>query len=147
MKTEMDAVQGETNKMVDQRLKYESMLDKKEEEASGLKEKIIKLLDEINGKDLAIKALSDTLYERGEENKKLAMMVSEIKNHQLLTQVIGELFAVTRINAFKNEDLMVRYQRLKLYSSNLLTISPKGRETISWKFLTRKAKRQSLLFA
>ena len=141
MKTEMDAVQGETNKMVDQRLKYESMLDKKEEEASGLKEKIIKLLDEINGKDLAIKALSDTLYERGEENKKLAMMVSEIKNHQLLTQVIGELFAVTRINAFKNEDLMVRYQRLKLYSSNLLTISPKGRETISWKFLTRKAKR------
>ena len=117
------------------------MLDKKEEEASGLKEKIVKLLDEINGKDLAIKALSDTLYERGEENKKLAMMVSEIKNHQLLTQVIGELFAVTRINAFKNEDLMVRYQRLKLYSSNLLTISPKGRETISWKFLTRKAKR------
>ena len=90
MKDEMDAVQADTNKMVDQRLKYESMLDKKEEEISGLKEKIIKLLDEINGKDLAIKALSDTLYERGEENKKLAMMVSEIKNHQLLTQVIGE---------------------------------------------------------
>ena len=77
----MDAVQGETNKMVDQRLKYESLLDKKEEEVQALKEKIIKLLDEINGKDLAIKALSETLYERGEENKKLAMMVSEIKNH------------------------------------------------------------------
>lgn len=77
----MDAAHSETNKMVDQRLKYESMLDKKEEEIQGLREKIIRLLDEINGKDMAIKALSNTLYERGEENKKLAMMVSEIKNH------------------------------------------------------------------
>ena len=81
MKAEMDKANKDTNKMVDQKLKYESQLDKKDEEIQSLKEKLIKLLDEIHGKDLALKALADTLYERGEENKRLAVMVSEIKNH------------------------------------------------------------------
>jgi mannitol/fructose-specific phosphotransferase system IIA component len=48
-----------------------------------LKEDNIKLRDTIKGKDDAIHALSLTLIEKGEHNKRLLEKMSEMKNHQL----------------------------------------------------------------
>jgi hypothetical protein len=54
--------------MVDMRLNFEAKLDKKDTEIHRLEEEILKLRDEIKGKDEAIKALSMTLIEKGQEN-------------------------------------------------------------------------------
>lgn len=53
-----------------------------------------KYRDEIRGKDEAIKALSMTLIEKGKENQRLTEMVVEIKNHHLMTQILGQKFLV-----------------------------------------------------
>ena len=39
--------------------------------------------DEVKGKDMAIRALSETLLNKGEENALLSEQVNEIKNHHL----------------------------------------------------------------
>ena len=49
----------------------------------------MKFKDDCKGKDLAIQALSDTLMQKGEENQRFMEMVNEIKNHHLVTQVLG----------------------------------------------------------
>ncbi len=50
------------------RLEFEAAIDRKDTEIHSLKEEVVKLRDEIKGKDEAIKALSLTLIERGKEN-------------------------------------------------------------------------------
>ncbi len=50
---------------------------------------MVKYRDEIKGKDEAIKALSMTLIEKGKENERLTEMLVEIKNHHLMTQILG----------------------------------------------------------
>ena len=84
----------ENNKMVDMRLDFEAKLDRKEGDIHHLKEEVVKQRDEIRGKDEAIKALSMTLLDKGQENQKLSEMVLEIKNHQLETQILGQKFLV-----------------------------------------------------
>jgi hypothetical protein len=53
---------------MDIRLEFEGKLDKKDELIRELMETIVKLKDDIKGKDQAIRALSDTLLEKGLEN-------------------------------------------------------------------------------
>ena len=45
--------------------------------------------DEIRGKDEAIKALSDTLIEKGTKNMELVEKITEMKNHQMTTHYLG----------------------------------------------------------
>lgn len=82
------------NVVTDIRLEYEAKIDKKETEIHSLKEEVVKYRDEIRGKDEAIKALSLTLLEKGKENQRLTEMVVEIKNHHLMTQILGQKFLV-----------------------------------------------------
>ena len=82
------------NKITDVQLEFEARIDKKEIEIHSLKEEVVKYKDEIRGKDEAIKALSMTLIEKGKENERLTEMLVEIKNHHLMTQIIGQKFLV-----------------------------------------------------
>ena len=50
------------------RLDCEAKIEKKDKELFELMEILQKLKDDIKGKDQAIRALSDTLLEKGEEN-------------------------------------------------------------------------------
>lgn len=67
--------------MVDLKLLYESKLEKREAEIASLLDERERLRDQVKGKDDAIMALSHTLIEKGEHNKKLSLKLSELKNH------------------------------------------------------------------
>lgn len=67
--------------MVDLKLQFEGRIDRKETEITSLREENIKLRDTIKGKDDAIHALSVTLIEKGEHNRRLMEKMSEMKNH------------------------------------------------------------------
>jgi hypothetical protein len=97
------------NAVTDVRLEYEAKIDKKETEIHSLKEEVVKYRDEIRGKDEAIKALSLTLLDKGKENQRLTEMIVEIKNHHLMTQILGQKFLVQRQGTIKNEDLIFRF--------------------------------------
>ena len=90
-------------------LEFEARIDKKEVQIHSLKEEVVKYRDEIRGKDEAIKALSMTLIEKGKENQRLTEMVVEIKNHQLVTQILGQKFHVQKHGALRNEELVFRF--------------------------------------
>lgn len=90
-------------------LEFEARIDKKEVQIHSLKEEVVKYRDEIRGKDEAIKALSMTLIEKGKENQRLTEMVVEIKNHQLVTQILGQKFHVQRHGGLRNEELVFRF--------------------------------------
>ena len=85
LRKEMDAANSQSNTMMDVRLKYESELEKREKINSDLWDTIKRLEEGNKGKDEALLALSETLYEKGEENKRLAEMISEFKNQHLIT--------------------------------------------------------------
>lgn len=68
---------------------------------------MLKLKDDIRGKDEAINALTVTLLERGEHNKKLFEQLTEFKNHFLSNQILGQKFLVQKIGSLKNEDVIV----------------------------------------
>lgn len=72
---------AEECKATDQRLQFESLIDKKEGTIAGQREEIVKLRDDIKGKDEAINALSLNIIEKAEKNKFLAEQISEMKNH------------------------------------------------------------------
>jgi chromosome segregation ATPase len=97
------------NKITDVQLEFEARIDKKEVQIHSLKEEVVKYRDEIRGKDEAIKALSMTLIEKGKENQRLTEMVVEIKNHQLVTQILGQKFHVHKQGALRNEELVFRF--------------------------------------
>ena len=97
------------NKITDVKLEFEARIDKKEVQIHSLKEEVVKYRDEIRGKDEAIKALSMTLIEKGKENQRLTEMVVEIKNHQLVTQILGQKFHVHKQGALRNEELVFRF--------------------------------------
>jgi hypothetical protein len=65
------------------------VIDKKDEEIANLEERIIKLEDDVKGKDAAIEALSSTLLDKGEENKKLFEKLTEFKNHHMSNFILG----------------------------------------------------------
>lgn len=67
------------------KLEWEAVVDRKDTKIHSFKEEVVKLRDEIKGKDEAIKALSMTLIDKGKENQRLTEMVVEIKNHHLMT--------------------------------------------------------------
>jgi hypothetical protein len=90
-------------------LEFDARIDKKEVQIQSLKEKVVKYRDEIRGKNEAIKALSMTLIEKGKENRRLTEMVVEIKNHQLVTQILGQNFHVHGHGALKNEELIIKF--------------------------------------
>lgn len=81
LRAQLDDAGRESNKMVDLKLQFEGKLDRKDQEIQGLKEDNVKLRDTIKGKDDAIHALSLTLIEKGEHNKRLMEKMSEMKNH------------------------------------------------------------------
>lgn len=112
MQTLRDHLQSESlqkNKATDIQLEFEAKIDKKETQIHSLKEEVVKYRDEIRGKDEAIKALSMTLIEKGKENQRLAEMVVEIKNHHLMTQILGQKFHVQKPGPLRNEDLIFRF--------------------------------------
>jgi hypothetical protein len=72
-----------------------------------LSEDIIKIKDEMRGKDLAIAALSSTLLEKGEENRKSSEMMIEFKNHLLTSDFYNQKFAAMKIDKDKRSDVTV----------------------------------------
>lgn len=50
-----------------------------------------------------------TLIEKGKENQRLTEMVVEIKNHHLMTQILGQKFLVQKQGTIKNDDLIFRF--------------------------------------
>ena len=86
---EIEMTNQHTNQLTDLRLDFEAKIEKKDKELFELMEILQKLKDDIKGKDQAIRALSDTLLEKGEENQRLSEAVNEIKNHHLTTSVLG----------------------------------------------------------
>lgn len=109
LKRQLTDENKQNNQLVDMRLEFEAVIDRKDTENHSLKEEVVKLRDEIKGKDEAIKALSLTLIERGKENQRLTEMVVEIKNHHLMTQILGQKFYVQRQGTLRNEDFIFRY--------------------------------------
>ena len=89
MRRQLQDESSRKNAATDIRLEYEAKIDKKDTEIHSLKEDVVKYRDEIRGKDEAIKALSLTLLEKGKENQRLTEMIVEIKNHHLMTQILG----------------------------------------------------------
>ena len=85
----MEETSQHNNQITDLRLDYEAKIDRKDRNIHELMEALLKLKDDVKGKDQAISALSDTLMEKGEENQRLSEVVNEIKNHHLTTSVIG----------------------------------------------------------
>lgn len=75
----------QNNLLTDMKLEWEAVVDRKDTQIHSFKEEVVKLRDEIKGKDEAIKALSMTLIDKGKENQRLTEMVVEIKNHHLMT--------------------------------------------------------------
>ena len=58
----------QNNILTDMKLEWESVVDKKDTQIHQFKEEVVKLRDEVRGKDEAIKALSMTLIDKGKEN-------------------------------------------------------------------------------
>lgn len=120
---EIDQNTQKQNEIMDIRLDFEGKLDKKDELIRELMEEIAKLRDEIKGKDQAIRALSDTLLEKGMENQRLSEAVNEIKNHHLATSILGQKFRAQKIGTIKYDDVTVIYFSLKSYSLGSCVIS------------------------
>jgi hypothetical protein len=95
------------------KLEWEAIIDRKDTQIHSFKEEVIKLRDEIKGKDEAIKALSMTLIDKGKENERLTEMIVEIKNHHLMTQILGQKFYVQKQGTIKNDDYIFRFVRDK----------------------------------
>ena len=74
---------------MDKSLERGENLDKKDSIIHGLKEDVIKLMDDIKGKDEAVRALIATLQEKGDQNQKLVEKMTIMKNHQLSTQILN----------------------------------------------------------
>ena len=58
----------QNNQLTDMKLEWEAIIDRKDTQIHSFKEEVVKLRDEIKGKDEAIKALSMTLIDKGKEN-------------------------------------------------------------------------------
>ena len=86
----------QNNILTDMKLEWEATVDRKDTQIHSFKEELVKLKDEIKGKDEAIKALSMTLIDKGKENERLTEMITEIKNHHLMTQILGQKFYVQK---------------------------------------------------
>lgn len=84
----------QNNQLTDMKLEWEAVIDRKDTHIHQLKEEVVKYRDEVKGKDEAIKALSMTLIDKGKQNQRLTEMVVEIKNHHLMTQILGQKFHV-----------------------------------------------------
>lgn len=95
------------------KLEWESVVDRKDSQLHSLREEVVKLRDEVRGKDEAIKALSLTLIDKGKENQRLTEMITEIKNHHLMTQILGQKFHVTKQGTLRNEEYVFRFIRDK----------------------------------
>ena len=93
--------------MIDLQLQFEGKLDKKESQILALQEEIVRLRDSVLGKDDAISALSHTLLEKGEHNRRLTEKLAEVKNHQLKTHFLNEWFLVTKPSKKGPIDLLV----------------------------------------
>lgn len=109
LKNTLSQENKQNNILTDMKLEWEAVVDRKETQIHSFKEEVVKLRDEIKGKDEAIKALSMTLIDKGKENQRLTEMVVEIKNHHLMTQILGQKFYVQRQGTIKNDDYIFRF--------------------------------------
>jgi archaellum component FlaC len=107
-----ESARQDSNQLVDLKLKHEGIVDRLKARIDDLEEQLARLKDIIQGKDAAIEALSNTLFDKGEENKRYAEMVSEFKNHQLITHVLNHKYAAERIGQLKNDQLLVSYESI-----------------------------------
>ena len=89
MKLELSKQGQDSNELTDLRLQFEGRLDRKEVEMHSMRDELSRLRDEVRGKDQAIGALSDTLIEKGETNRRLTEKLAEVKNHQLATHFLN----------------------------------------------------------
>lgn len=103
----MNLANVQNNSMVDKKLKFETQIEKKENLNVEYRDTILKHEDTIRGKDLALSALSDTLFEKGQENRRLAEIISEFKNEHLMKQILNQKYAVKKLGSIKDEDLTV----------------------------------------
>lgn len=82
-------------KLQDLKLDFEAKLENIDEQEHGLREEIIQLSDKLQGKDTALTQLSKKILEQGQENEKLAEMVTFFKNKLLYENVFHTTFAAT----------------------------------------------------
>lgn len=75
--------------MTDMKLHNDSLIDKKDKLLADKIDQSARMEDEIRGKDEAIKALSDTLIEKGTKNMELVEKITEMKNHSMTTHYLG----------------------------------------------------------
>jgi mannitol/fructose-specific phosphotransferase system IIA component len=80
--------------MTDMKLHNDSLIDKKDKLLADKIDQSARMEDEIRGKDEAIKALSDTLIEKGTKNMELVEKITEMKNHSMTTHYLGQSFLV-----------------------------------------------------
>jgi peptidoglycan hydrolase CwlO-like protein len=86
---EMEEVRREGNKEIDQKLYYESVIDKKEESMVKLHDEIMRLREEIRTKDDEVREMSTKIIEKGEKNQKLTEKLAEMKNHYMTTHYLN----------------------------------------------------------
>ena len=67
-KKELAETQLENCKHLDQKLEFEQTIEKQQKWLNLNNEDLVRLKDELRGKDLAIQALSSTLIDKGDEN-------------------------------------------------------------------------------
>eukprot|EP00347_Sterkiella_histriomuscorum_P006730 403351654 len=91
------------------------------------------------GKDTTLKAMTDILYQKGEENQRLAEMISEFKNQHLVSEIFGKKYAVVKSSTISaDEQLMESKFELQFYQQtpgNLFFSSQENLKT--WKLKSR----------
>lgn len=110
LQARIDEAGKDSNKLIDLQLQFEGRLDKKEADIQGLREEIVRLRDSVQGKDDAIKALSQTLLEKGEHNRRLTEKLTEVKNHQLKNHFLNEWYVVSKTSKKGPIEMLVSSQ-------------------------------------
>ena len=77
----IEEARTEGNRETDQKLYYQSVIDKKEESIVKLHDEIIRLRDDIRVKEDAVRDINLKLIEKGDKNQQLTEKLAEMKNH------------------------------------------------------------------
>lgn len=94
---EMNELNKQMLKLQDDKLDYEGRLENIDSKEHELKEEIVKLQDVINGKDQAIKQISETMKIVSKEKDRLSEMVSYFKNKLIVENCFHQVFAAQKI--------------------------------------------------
>ena len=77
----IEEARTEGNRETDQKLCFQSVIDKKEESIVKLHDEIMRLRDDIRVKEDAVRDINLKLIEKGDKNQQLTEKLAEMKNH------------------------------------------------------------------